>query len=144
MRVALPPLRERPDDIPLLVDHFVRELGRGAASLPERTVRALESQAFPGNVRELRNAVARALSLGGGSGRPSAPPPGAPAPAAIDLSVPLVAARDRVTEAFEEAYLREALRETGGNVSRAAEIAGVNRKFIQRAMKRYGLRGGDD
>ena len=58
--------------------------------------------------------------------------------------MPLRAARDRMADAFEEAYLREALRQTGGNITRAAEIAGVNRKFIQRAMKRYGLRGAGD
>jgi transcriptional regulator of acetoin/glycerol metabolism len=46
-------------------------------------------------------------------------------------------------DAFEEAYLRQALVETGGNVSHAARLAGVNRKFIQRAVRRFGLRAGD-
>src|SRR5262249_12472765 len=60
IRVYLPPLRQRPDDIPLLVDHFVTELSRrgGRAPLPPGTKEALGARAWPGNVRELRNAVA--------------------------------------------------------------------------------------
>jgi DNA-binding NtrC family response regulator len=60
----------------------------------------------------------------------------------IDLSVPLKAARDRLLDTYEQAYLREALNLTSGNITRAADLAGVNRKFIQRAMKRLGLREG--
>jgi transcriptional regulator with GAF, ATPase, and Fis domain len=138
--VELPPLRERPDDIALLARRFAAELGRGA-TLSDRALRAFESQAWPGNVRELRNAVARTLSLGEPSGEPAEPAP--VATGVIDLSVPLVVARDRLIDGFEERYLREALRQTGGNVTRAAEIAGVSRKFIQRALKRYNLRGDD-
>ena len=111
----------------------------------------LASRSWPGNVRELRNAVARALSLGaagGAGGRPAhaaahaaALDSGAPGEPAVDLNEPLLAGRERVAEAYEKAYLDAALRQTGGNVSRAAELARVNRKFIQRAMKRHGLRG---
>ncbi|HXU83777.1 MAG TPA: helix-turn-helix domain-containing protein, partial [Polyangia bacterium] len=60
---------------------------------------------------------------------------------AVDLSAPLREGRDRALDAYERAYLQAALERTGGNVTRAAELAGVNRKFIQRAMKRLGLRG---
>jgi transcriptional regulator with GAF, ATPase, and Fis domain len=140
--VTLPPLRERREDLPLLIDHFVRELSRGGnAGLPERVVDSFLERSWPGNVRELRNAVARALSLGGGAG-PSGSPASTDPPvsaAAIDLSVPLKIARERVADDFERAYLEEALRRTGGNVSRAAEVAGVNRKFIQRAVRRWNL-----
>ncbi|AUX26743.1 ATPase AAA [Sorangium cellulosum] len=153
IQVTVPPLRERQGDIPLLVRHFERELGSRAGSPPalsEEAVAALAARSWPGNVRELRNAVARALSLGtaGSAGGPPAPgaardgdAPGAPA---VDLGEPLLAGRERVAEAYERAYLDAALKQTGGNVSRAAELARVNRKFIQRAMKRYGLRGGAD
>ncbi|HEY0714075.1 MAG TPA: helix-turn-helix domain-containing protein, partial [Polyangia bacterium] len=61
----------------------------------------------------------------------------------VDVNVPLKIARDRVLDQFELAYLREALALTSGNVTRAADLAGVNRKFIQRAMARLGLRGND-
>jgi transcriptional regulator with GAF, ATPase, and Fis domain len=146
VRVTLPPLRERPEDIPLLVAHFTEQLsrrGRLVEPLPDRVIKGFASQAWPGNVRELKNAVARAASIGSPTG--SGPPAQeasieAAVPATIDLSVPLKDARDRLSEAFEVAYVREALRETGGNISQAARIAGVNRKFIQRAIQRYGLR----
>jgi DNA-binding NtrC family response regulator len=142
--VTLPPLRERREDLPVLIDHFARQLSRGAPpALPERVVEGLLERTWPGNVRELRNAVARALSLGAPAAAPpaiAAAVPGA-APATIDLGIPLKLGRERVADAYERAYLEEALRQSGGNVSRAAEVAGVNRKFIQRAMKRWGLRG---
>ncbi|MGK3998609.1 sigma 54-interacting transcriptional regulator [Sorangium sp. So ce1024] len=162
IQVALPPLRERQGDIPHLVRHFEQELRPRSGSPPplsEEVVAGLASRSWPGNVRELRNAVARALSLGaagGAGGRPAAatalgatPGPtlastsdsGAPGEPAVDLNEPLLVGRERVAEAYEKAYLDAALRQTGGNVSRAAELARVNRKFIQRAMKRYGLRG---
>ncbi|MGE3763852.1 MAG: sigma 54-interacting transcriptional regulator [Kofleriaceae bacterium] len=145
VRVGVPPLRERLDDIPMLVENFARETarrGRTPVYLPESVVRGFQAQAWPGNVRELRNAVMRAAALGVPDGAPVEPP--AASPTAIDLSVPLKIARDRVTEAFEIAYLTEALKATGGNVSRAAELAGVNRKFIQRAMKGHDLRAAVD
>jgi DNA-binding NtrC family response regulator len=88
-------------------------------------------------VRELRNAVARALSLGT-AGEPRVEP--APARPAVDLSVPFKLARDEVNDGFERAYLSEALRAAGGNATKAAELAGVNRKFMQRAIKRFALR----
>jgi transcriptional regulator with GAF, ATPase, and Fis domain len=150
IHLVLPPLRERPEDIPLLVAHFTRELGgHGAVPLPEALVKPWESQTLAGNVRELRNAVARALSLRA----PTPPGPlsvtnGSPLnpgfSVALDLSVPLKQARDRLIDEYEQAYLREALNLTSGNITRAAELAGVNRKFIQRAMKRLQLRVADD
>ena len=147
IRVSLPPLRERAEDVPLLVDHFVAgaRRGRGSRGADAALLDAMKAdfatRAWPGNVRELRNAVLRALSLGtideatAASGSTSPAAAGAP-----DLSVPYVEARDRVVDAFEIAYLVEALRQAGGNATKAAEIAGVNRKFIQRAIKRHGLR----
>jgi len=138
IRVGLPPLRERPDDIPLLVHHFAASAGRGGGLLPTGAAAELAKRAWPGNVRELRNAVLRAVSLGTLDDAPSTQR--APAPAGVDLSVPFTIARDRVTDAFEVTYLVEALRACGGNATRAAELAGVNRKFMQRAIKRHDLR----
>jgi len=137
VHVTLPPLRERPDDIAPLARRFAAELGQPTA-LSDRTLRGFETQAWPGNVRELRNAVARAVSLGEPQGEAGAAPPN---PFAVDLAMPLKIAREQIADAFEERYLLAALAQTGGNVTRAAEIAGVSRKFIQRAVKRYGLRG---
>jgi transcriptional regulator with GAF, ATPase, and Fis domain len=149
IQVTMPPLREHAEDIPLLVEQFVRELGGAGAALPPDVVGALCARTYNGNVRELKNAVARALSLRGPAG--AAASEAAPAsggatalPAQVDLSQPLRAARDRLVDDFEGAYLKAALERAGGNVTRAAELAGVNRKFIQRAMKRLGLRGNDE
>ena len=147
--VRLPPLRERLGDVPLLVRHFEEKLRRpGQPPLPESVIDDFCARSWPGNVRELRNAVARAISIGTlaaaeQAGTPAAvePPPNVKTgeeAMTIDLSEPLFVGRERVAEAFERKYLAAALKQTGGNVSRAAEIAGVNRKFIQRAMKRWG------
>jgi len=149
VRVVAPPLRERPHDIPKLIEHFIAQFaGRhGAASeLPERAVQGFQTMAWPGNVRELRNAVARALSLGPprdlrASGEITIPSAGAPD---VDLSVPLKLAKEQISDAFERAYVTEALKASGGVVTRAAEIAGVNRKYIHRAIRHHGLRDEDD
>jgi len=145
----LPPLRERPEDIPLLVRHFEKELSERSRTplqpLPESVVSAFCAQAWPGNARELRNAVDRAFALGVSEPGEAQPAP-APSPEALGVSLrePLLAGRQRVMESYERAYIELALRETGGNISRAAALAGVGRKFMQQAMKRYGLRGGSE
>ena len=147
--VRLPPLRERPEDIPLLVRHLERERSNRAnpgGPLPDAVVSAFAAQSWPGNVRELRNAVDRAFSLGppdiwfGGAAPQADLPPGVE----VSLDVPLLIGRERLADAYEKAYLEEALLKTGGNVSRAAEIARVGRRFAQKAMRRHGLRAGDD
>jgi transcriptional regulator with GAF, ATPase, and Fis domain len=149
VRVALPPLRDRADDIELLARHFAEAHGKRAgraAALDEAALRALRSRAYPGNVRDLRNAVARTLSLGhpDATGAPSQPPASLAAAApGVDLSVPFMEARDRLVSDFERAYLREALRQCGGNATKAAERVGLNRKFLQRAIARHGLREDD-
>jgi DNA-binding NtrC family response regulator len=144
LNVSLPPLRERLDDIPIIARHFEKDLmpRTGAtAPLSEEAITAFMNRAWPGNVRQLRNEVARALSLGP-SPKPPVPPetPSEAAPPTIDLSEPLLVGSKRIAEQYEKAYIEAALRQTGGNVSRAADLAQVNRKFIQRAMKRWGLR----
>ena len=162
VRIPVRPLRERAEDIPLLVRHFEAQLvARSAtkASVPPDVVAQMTTQAWPGNIRELRNAVARTLAIGAPTPSSANPRSTQRSPtnadgdlrAEIDLSVPLIVARDRILEEFEKAYLEAALAESGGNVTRAAEIAGVNRKFIQRALARYRLRdpnhgsgGGDE
>jgi transcriptional regulator with GAF, ATPase, and Fis domain len=145
VRVALPPLRDRADDIELLARHFAEAQGKRAgraAALDDAGLRALRSRAYPGNVRDLRNAVARTLSLGhpDAAGAPSQPSASLAAAPAVDLSVPFMEARDRLMADFERAYLREALRQCGGNATKAAERVGLNRKFLQRAIARHGLR----
>jgi transcriptional regulator with GAF, ATPase, and Fis domain len=148
VRVTLPPLRDRADDVELLARHFAEGYAKRAArpvELDEAALRALRSRAYPGNVRELRNAVARTLSLGhpDATSAPSQRSPAIAGAPAVDLSVPFMQARDRLVEDFERAYLREALRQCGGNATKAAEMVGINRKFLQRAIARHGLRKDD-
>jgi DNA-binding NtrC family response regulator len=143
--IRLPPLCERLEDIPLLVRHFEKELAtrlRAKAPIPQAVIDSFAEQSWPGNVRELRNAVSRVLSFGSGNELASAEPPEFdPERLGVRLEEPLLDGRDRVAQAYEKAYLKLALQKTGGNVSQAAELAGVGRKFVQTAMKRYGLRG---
>jgi DNA-binding NtrC family response regulator len=145
VRVDLPPLRARTDDIPMLVRHFVEVLAPPGSSRPrlsDRAITALSSQPWPGNVRELRNAVERALSVLGQEAfaTASVPVPGGPAEDTDLLTLPLLEAKGRVLETFERRYLAEALRRNGGNVTATAREAGVNRKLIQRMMLRFGMR----
>jgi DNA-binding NtrC family response regulator len=140
----LPPLRERGEDIPMLVRHFesTRSLRMNSAPLPDAVVTAFAAQVWPGNVRELRNAVERLMSLGCAGAESAEPDIDALARTLhVTLDVPLLVGRERLMEAYEKAYVDLALKQTGGNICRAAEISGVGRKFIQRAMKRYGMRG---
>lgn len=144
----VPPLRSRPEDIPLLVRHFEEELRAQQPELPplpEGTVGRFRVMAWPGNVRELRSRVRLALLLRPDDRRPAPPPAGAPH--ALDgipvrLEEPLPEGWERVREVYERAYLTLALEKTGHNVTHTAELAGVGRRYVQRAMERYGMREG--
>jgi transcriptional regulator with GAF, ATPase, and Fis domain len=146
--VRLPPLRARRDDIPALVQHFYeRILGKGEVA-PKELVASLVTRAWPGNVRELRNVVERSVSLGWKGNPDQAPAPKSVLPAGLASLVPvdlaLKEARQAWTEQFENVYVRALLEKTDGNVSRAAEAAGVNRRFLQRMMARLGIRSAQD
>ncbi|MGE0784739.1 MAG: sigma 54-interacting transcriptional regulator [Sandaracinaceae bacterium] len=143
VRVRLPPLRSRRDDIPRLVRHFVERLRPDAPTPSPELVAALARKSWPGNVRELRNAVERALAL-----VDPATSEGAPAEAASSgqdarlaelLSMPMKEGLDRWVAYFEQEYVKLAL-DRHGSVSAAARAAGVNRRHIQRLMKRHGMR----
>lgn len=145
--IRLPPLRERPEDIPLLVRHLEQQLASripGAAPLPDHVVSLFGEQSWHGNVRELRNAVARALALGvpAPAGSEAQPPSGSGDSGGLDvrLDEPLLAGRSRVAREYERAYMELALKQTGGNVSQAAELAGIGRKFAYTLIQRFGLR----
>jgi DNA-binding NtrC family response regulator len=143
--VHLPPLRERPEDIPLLVRHLEKELAQSYRPPPrpisESTMNTLCAQAWPGNVRELRNAVDRALAFGEPEEKDLAPPPtpSASEALAVNLDEPLIQGRSRIVEAYNREYISMILVKTKGNISRAAKLAGVGRNYLHRAIKRYGL-----
>jgi DNA-binding NtrC family response regulator len=158
VELRLPPLRARRDDIPVLAAHFFRMFA-GDTKLPAEFLTSLVGRAWPGNVRELKNHIERAVSLGTylprGTSAPLPPPPSpssAEAPGTIEsfiaLHLPLKEARDAWTKSFELVYVRAMLKMVGGNVTRAAERAGVSRRFLQRMLVRLGIRSseasGDD
>ncbi|MEO7096004.1 MAG: sigma 54-interacting transcriptional regulator, partial [Polyangiales bacterium] len=137
VEVHLPPLRARRDDIPALAQHFHDRITGSPSPLPEGLLRSMSDRGWPGNVRELRNFVERIVSLGWMPASPEGPEvPSGAKPVAIgpppDLAplisteLPLKEAREAWNERFEQLYLRALLARTGGNVRRAAELAGVN------------------
>jgi DNA-binding NtrC family response regulator len=141
--VRLPPLRERPSDIPLLVQHFLAKYAarerRDDAGIAPEAMSALERYAWSGNVRELENVIERSLALSkDGVILPSDLPPevGAvrrePAPAVV---AGLVEDRPTLAE-LERRYIELVLKETGGNKKRAAEILGIDRRTLYRTLER--------
>ncbi len=146
VEVSLPPLRSRKEDIPVLARHFFAMLG-GKGELPQAFLASLAQRSFPGNVRELKNAVERAMLLGTlGGARPQAAPPIATPPGLEELAplhLPLKEARDKWTESFEHVYVRAILKRTRGNVTHAAELAGVSRRFLQRLAARLNIKASE-
>jgi transcriptional regulator with GAF, ATPase, and Fis domain len=149
-RIVLPPLRERPEDIPVLVRHFAIEL-TGSEELPlsEETLAALAEQHWPGNVRELRSAVERAVAFGASElaamlDQPSSPRDSqAPPPAGAQGEEPLERYRDAKASAiatFERGYLAKLIERSGGNASEAARQAKMDRPYLLALLRRYGLR----
>jgi transcriptional regulator with GAF, ATPase, and Fis domain len=147
VEVVLPSLRSRRDDIPVLATHFYRALG-GHGDLPQPFVASLGQRSFPGNVRELKNFIERAMLLGTISPSHARAQRAPVAPAAgleelAPLHLPLKEARDQWTESFEAVYVRAALKKTRGNVTHAAELAGVSRRFMQRLAARLGIKASE-
>jgi transcriptional regulator with PAS, ATPase and Fis domain len=148
VRANVPPLRKRKDDIPLLVHGILAELKRPDFPLSTEMVAKLEAHDWPGNVRELRNVVERSLSLVGGElpfeqrQTPFTPPGAQRASAGTPREVldkPFKEAKGLLVEAFEREYLTNLLDRHNGNISRAALEAGIDRNYIHRLVKKYGL-----
>ncbi len=150
VEVPIPPLRARRDDITTLAKHFYAQLG-GPGALSPDFLSMLAARSWPGNVRELRNFIERTVSLGliddgvPHAARPSSAQaiPADTLESLVPLDMPLKDARQAWTESFETVYVRGMLRRTGGNLTRAAELAGVNRRFMQRIVSRLASRGAE-
>ncbi|MCW5891007.1 MAG: sigma-54-dependent Fis family transcriptional regulator [bacterium] len=153
--VNLPPLRERPEDLPLLIERFLdaaaTRLRRPRPTLAPAAYRALRAHAWPGNVRELEHALEQAVALSGGEtiglddlprtlagAAPDAE--GAAQPAATDgASATFRDAKQRVVERFERDFIGAALARHQGNISKAAEDMGVYRQQLQQKLADYGI-----
>jgi DNA-binding NtrC family response regulator len=146
--VRVPPLRERLDDLLILIRTFLAQLGvpEEERLFPPAVLGEMSKHDWPGNVRELRNYVERSVVLqsasqtlrrGAGGGA------GAPGPVnGIDLSVPFRIAKDAVIDSFERGYLSQLLEAAGGNMSKAARMAGMDRMYLHRLVQKHGLRSG--
>jgi len=146
--VELPPLRERTDDIPLLLEHFLRELG-SSAELDElfspEVLAELERHPFPGNVRELKNLVEATLALGEAPTFAHPRPEHAPAlPDAVAdglLDLPFREAKAQLVDSFERRYVARWLERTDGNLAKAARETGLDRSYLTDLGRKHGLRG---
>jgi DNA-binding NtrC family response regulator len=142
--VPLPPLRERKEDIPALVDHI---LGRpeGWLDMPTATREKLTEHTWPGNVRELRNVIERASYMGSLEDVDLAQPidRNDDARLLLDYNRPFKEAKDGLIHRFEREYLRHLLTRTSGNMARAAREAGIDRKYLYMLLKKYGLAPGE-
>ena len=148
--VHLPPLRERKEDIPLLIDFFRekynRKLGKNVEVISDEIIKVLTSYEWPGNVRELENLVERLIVLSSEERISLADLP----PSIISSSfghgqlhrdhASYQESKKRVLESFERMFVLEALNAAGGNVSRAARSVGMNRANFQRLMRKLGIK----
>ncbi|WP_052517616.1 sigma-54 interaction domain-containing protein [Archangium violaceum] len=153
--LAIPPLRERREDIPPLLEHFLRrysaEYGKPPVSLSREALRRLCAYDWPGNIRELENCVRYLVCTHGGSTvHPEALPllshlgqetvaPSLPAPAAPLHQETFQSAKRRVVSAFERQYLQAMLQAHHGNIAAAARASGKHRRAFFELMRRHGL-----
>jgi DNA-binding NtrC family response regulator len=140
--IPIPPLRERREDLPQLVSHFLRvvsERGGGLASISDGAMALLAAQPWPGNVRELENTIER-LALAARSGVIDVDdlPPSLREPAAAHEGESMFADLPSLEE-LEKRYLKHVLAAVNGNRSRAAEVMGVDRRTLYRMAERFGI-----
>lgn len=135
IELSIPPLRERPDDIPLLFDHFTRDaakrLGRTVDALSLTEITQIKAHDWPGNIRALRNAAERRVL---GEDRLIAP-----MMAATDQGEPSSLSLPQQVEAFEKKLIIEALGKHGGNVTSTVTALGMPRKTFYDKLTKYGI-----
>ena len=150
-RVVVPPLRERPEDVAVLVRHFALEMtGTEALPIAPELLAALAEQHWAGNVRELRSAVERVVAFGASDlgamledAAPAAPRTPSATPKAKADDAPIERYRDakaNAVAAFEQSYLASIIERCEGNASEAARRAQMDRPYLLALLRRYGLR----
>lgn len=160
IKLRLPALRQRPEDIPLLVEHFLTLSGATDVQVGWETMRRLQGHPWQGNVRELKNYIDRAVVLAE-NGRLETRHLSARAPKGnldaidlggdgerlqlgVDIDLPFKDAKARLLDAFETRYWARLLESTGGNISEAARRGGIHRKSLEYIVKKLDLRGAND
>ncbi|MFM8359339.1 MAG: sigma 54-interacting transcriptional regulator, partial [Verrucomicrobiota bacterium] len=141
--LCLPPLRQRPEDLPLLARHFAtkyaREVGRPPRPISAEALACLARHPWPGNVRELENLIERAVLLTEGPDIRAEDLGFAPAPAPPPARVTLREQKARIVREFERDYLTTLLARHAGNISRAAVEAGKNRRALFELIRKHRL-----
>jgi len=144
--ITVPPLRERRDDIPILVEAFMAEFAaanrKKVSGIAPEALDALTAYEWPGNVRELRNEITLDMLPAQFKAARAAPSAAAEAPGAASGSV-LLPPGTSLQEA-ERLLIDETLRKTGGNVSQAAALLGISRRTLHRKINEFGIRPGRD
>jgi DNA-binding NtrC family response regulator len=144
--LELPPLRNRREDIPLLLHHFLQryaaKYGKDVSRVTPAALEALQAYPWPGNVRELENVVQRAVVLAAGNeltldGLPPGVRPATGRESPRNFDVPFSRAKQDAIEAFERGYVIDALTRTGGSVAEAARLCGLDKSNFRRIVRRY-------
>ncbi|MBL8955583.1 MAG: sigma 54-dependent Fis family transcriptional regulator [Myxococcaceae bacterium] len=135
VKVELPALRDRLEDLPALCDAILTTMGKGRSALPGDALSLLAGYAWPGNVRELRNVLERAVNVGPETLYERF----AEARAAAAERGPFKEARQRVVDAFERDYLVDLMKRYSDNVTHAAKAAGIDRVSLYRLLKKHAL-----
>ncbi|MGB5527838.1 MAG: sigma 54-interacting transcriptional regulator, partial [Gemmatimonadota bacterium] len=134
--IDLPPLRDRPEDIPALTRHFIEKyahaMGKPVKEISPEVEALLVSYAWPGNVRELENAVERAMVIGR---EPSVQPEDLPVPLARSEAEP----EGSTLAAIERRHIERVLRAEQGNITRAAAALGIDRGTLYNKLRRYDI-----
>jgi len=151
INVQLPPLRQRPEDIPHLIAHALADPEvvekHGQKRITPAAMGALQRYGWPGNVRELMNVVSHLLTFSEGPDvdvqhlPPRLTSTGPKPPLPFNEHLGFHEAKEQLLESFEREYLSALLRRCDGNISRAARESGLHRKSIERLVKKYDLRG---
>ena len=142
--LRVPPLRDRVEDIPLLVDYFLSTMDaiEKRDLFTPAVIAEMQGYRWPGNVRELRNFVERHVVsdlMGIPASSTGAPSSGRVSEAAVDVEQPYKVAKDALVTAFEQRYITALLAWADGNVSKAARKAGIDRMHMHRLMQRHGI-----
>jgi DNA-binding NtrC family response regulator len=136
IHLQVPPLRERPEDIPLLAQHFLRryatETKKKCDSINQRALEAMQQYPWPGNVRELENAIERAVVVGKGRQIKRGDLPFVAPGAAAELG-------DLSLEELERQHIARLMDTQGGNLSHVARVLRINRSTLYEKIKKYGL-----
>jgi two-component system, NtrC family, nitrogen regulation response regulator NtrX len=138
----VPPLRERPEDVPLLVEYFNQRFAKAYGKKPKRfepaAIEAMQNYSWPGNVRELRNTVERVVIMAANQrvNPKDLPAFGDAEPPASSYRFPSF---KEASDAYHREFIQRKLDEADGNVSRAAELMGIDRSHLYRRMKALGI-----